>query len=102
LLDPETGSLVARGHASHQSFPKPTAAGRQKAEWWITALRQALKGLFAQTTRSPVDVSAIAVSGQQHGLVMLDDSGTVVRNVKLWNDTENDCGQRGALLFRRR
>jgi len=88
LLDPETGSLVARGHASHPIISEANGRREQKAEWWITALRQALKGLFAQTTRSPADVSAIAVSGQQHGLVMLDDSGTVVRNVKLWNDTE--------------
>ena len=88
LLDPETGSLVARGYASHPIISEANGRREQKAEWWIAALRQALKGLFAQTTRSPADVSAIAVSGQQHGLVMLVGSGAVVRNVKLWNDTE--------------
>ncbi|PCE23878.1 xylulokinase [Paraburkholderia acidicola] len=88
LLDPETGSLVARGHASHPVIAEASGRREQKAEWWIAALRQALQDLFAGTTRSPADVSAIAVSGQQHGLVMLDDGGAVIRNVKLWNDTE--------------
>ena len=88
LLDPETGSLVARGHASHPIIFEANGRREQKAEWWIDALRRALKELFAQTTRSPADVWAVGVSGQQHGLVMLDGNGAVVRNVKLWNDTE--------------
>ena len=88
LLDPETGELVARGHASHPIISEANGRREQKAEWWIEALRKSLKDLFAQTSRSPADIKAIAVSGQQHGLVMLDDHGIVVRNVKLWNDTE--------------
>lgn len=88
LLDPETGSIVARGHASHPIISESNGRREQKTEWWVSALREALHGLFAQTTRSPKDVLAIAVSGQQHGLVMLDESGKVLRNVKLWNDTE--------------
>lgn len=88
LLDPESGALVARGHASHSIISGANGRREQKAEWWIDALRTALKDLFSQTTRSPADVRAIAVSGQQHGLVMLDGEGAVVRNVKLWNDTE--------------
>ncbi|MBN3765258.1 xylulokinase [Burkholderia sp. Ac-20365] len=88
LLDPESGALVARGHASHSIISEANGRREQKAEWWIDALRKALKDLFSQTTRSPADVRAIAVSGQQHGLVLLDGNGSVVRDVKLWNDTE--------------
>ena len=35
------------------------------------------------------DVSAIAVGGQQHGMVLLDDDGAVVRPALLWNDTRS-------------
>ena len=35
----------------------------------------------------PRKVKAIGVSGQQHGLVPLDEGGRVIRPVKLWNDT---------------
>ena len=32
------------------------------------------------------DVSAIAVGGQQHGMVILDEQGRVIRDAMLWND----------------
>lgn len=35
------------------------------------------------------DVVAMAVSGQQHGMVALDASGSVIRNAKLWCDVES-------------
>jgi xylulokinase len=34
-------------------------------------------------------VAAISVAGQQHGMVVLDAGGEVVRPAKLWNDTES-------------
>src|SRR6185503_939591 len=33
--------------------------------------------------------AAIAVGGQQHGMVCLDERGTVVRPALLWNDTRS-------------
>ncbi|KVS39907.1 hypothetical protein WK43_09785 [Burkholderia ubonensis] len=88
MLDPATGAIVARGHASHQIIAEANGRREQKTEWWVEALRGALRSLFAQTRHTAADVAAIAVSGQQHGLVMLDERGDVLRNVKLWNDTE--------------
>ena len=38
------------------------------------------------TTHQPV---ALAVAAQQHGLVVLDREGEVLRPAKLWNDTES-------------
>ena len=35
------------------------------------------------------DIAAISVAGQQHGMVVTDDAGTVLRPAKLWNDTES-------------
>jgi xylulokinase len=35
------------------------------------------------------DIAAMAVAGQQHGMVVLDASGDVLRPAKLWNDTES-------------
>lgn len=34
------------------------------------------------------DIAAVAVSGQQHGLVPLSSTGAVLDNAKLWCDTE--------------
>jgi xylulokinase len=35
------------------------------------------------------DVAAIAVGGQQHGMVALDETGEVIRPALLWNDTRS-------------
>lgn len=43
----------------------------------------------ALETVNRADVAAMAVSGQQHGMVALDASGSVIRNAKLWCDVES-------------
>ena len=40
------------------------------------------------------DVQAIAVAGQQHGMVVLDDDGGVVRPALLWNDLRSASAAR--------
>jgi xylulokinase len=52
-------------------------------EAMITAVKQALASAPAGST-----VRALGVSGQQHGLVVLDEHMQVIRPAKLWNDTE--------------
>lgn len=88
LFDPANGEVVARAQAAHALISDANGRREQKCEWWIAALRQALKDLFEQAGRSARDVAAIGVSGQHHGLVLLDGEGKVLRDVKLWNDTE--------------
>ena len=58
----------------------------QNPEDWITALDAALNSLRRQGVMLS-RVRGIGVSGQQHGLVLLDQSDQVLRPAKLWNDT---------------
>ncbi|HYY09823.1 MAG TPA: FGGY family carbohydrate kinase, partial [Kineosporiaceae bacterium] len=53
-------------------------------EAWWAALEQA-----AAAAGGLADVPAVAVGGQQHGMVALDGSGRVVRPALLWNDTRS-------------
>src|SRR4029450_12773551 len=46
----------------------------------------ALAAAGAALGAGPVD--AVAIAGQQHGMVVLDSAGEVLRPAKLWNDTE--------------
>lgn len=92
LRDADTGTIVGRGHAAHP----PTAPPRSEqdpAVWWnalVTAVAAARAGADAAGQPcSPGDVAAVAVAGQQHGLVALDTAGGVLRPAKLWNDTES-------------
>jgi xylulokinase len=84
LRDPETGEVVAVGHAPHELIERDDGTREQDPEWWIDALRAAV----ADALRGQrFDVAGIGVSGQQHGLVCLDDRDRPVRPAKLWNDT---------------
>lgn len=64
----------------------------QKAEWWIDAIRACFAKLDA-ASRSRV--TAIGVSGQQHGFVPLDAAGKVLAPAKLWCDTstQRECDE---------
>ena len=81
IVDPESGQIVAQGHAPHTVTGTSGARESDPLEWW-SALRAAL----AVTGRAG-DVRAIAIGGQQHGLVVLDSRGSPLRDAILWNDT---------------
>ncbi|HWL97857.1 MAG TPA: xylulokinase [Nocardioidaceae bacterium] len=76
VCDAETGEVVREGRAPH-----PDATELGPGTWWEAWL-QASEGLLE-------GVAAMAVGGQQHGMVLLDDSGEVVRPALLWNDNRS-------------
>lgn len=84
VRDVDTGTVIASGRAPHPPTTPPRSEQRP-ADWWAAfeaACEQA--GVYG-----PGRPDAIAVAGQQHGLVVLDDAGEVLRPAKLWNDTES-------------
>ena len=78
IRDADTGALVREGRAAH-----PDGTEVHPDAWW-SALQSALA-----EAGGLADVAALAVGGQQHGMVTLDESGTVVRPALLWNDTRS-------------
>ena len=73
LCQAEDGTVVARGSAPH-----PPGTECDPAAWW-SALEQAGTGLLERA-------DAIAVAAQQHGMVVVDEAGQVIRPALLWND----------------
>jgi xylulokinase len=80
------GNPLGRGYARHALIERSTGAREQEPQWWVDALRIAVKEALASAGGSAV--KALGVSGQQHGLVILDENLEVIRPAKLWNDTE--------------
>ena len=78
IVDAATGALVRSGRAPH-----PAGTEVDPDAWWI-----ALNGAIAEAGGLD-DVSAISVGGQQHGMVVLDAAGRVIRPALLWNDTRS-------------
>src|SRR5689334_23773499 len=81
VRDADDGRLVATGRAPHPVTTPPRSEQDPRA-WW-DAFEQ------ARAAAGAPDVDAIAVAGQQHGLVALDGDGEPLRAAKLWNDTES-------------
>lgn len=83
VRDAETGALVRSGSASH-----PEGTEVHPDAWWaaFTEAAAAAGGLD--------DVAALAVGGQQHGMVVLDADGEVIRPALLWNDTRSAVAAR--------
>lgn len=84
LLD-RAGIAHGRGYAAHSLIERESGAREQQPAWWVEALRSAVRQAVGQTG---AEVRALSVSGQQHGLVVLDENNKVIRPAKLWNDTE--------------
>ncbi|MGN7861918.1 xylulokinase [Microbacterium sp. 22303] len=78
ILDAASGSVVRTGRASH---PDGTAVDPEA--WW-----RALNAAIADAGGID-DVEAWSIGGQQHGMVALDASGSVIRDALLWNDTRS-------------
>ena len=78
IRDVDSGALVRQGSAPH-----PVGTEVDPEAWWqaLHAAIEAAGGLG--------DVEALAVGGQQHGMVCLDEHGEVVRPALLWNDTRS-------------
>ncbi len=93
LRDEDSGRVVATGRAAHPVTTPPRSEQNPHA-WWT-----ALVDAFAQTGPHRGDVTAVSVAGQQHGMVVLDVAGQVIRPAKLWNDTES-ATQADALVSR--
>ncbi|MEZ5116043.1 MAG: xylulokinase [Candidatus Nanopelagicales bacterium] len=77
VRDADTGALVREGRAPH-----PDGTECDPADWWSALQRATADALLD-------GVAALAVAGQQHGMVVLDEAGQVVRPALLWNDTRS-------------
>ena len=73
LCRAEDGEIVASASAPH-----PGGTETDPDAWWA-ALQQAGAGLLPRA-------AAVGVAGQQHGMIVLDESGEVIRPALLWND----------------
>lgn len=78
VRDSESGALIAQSSRPH---PEGTEVDPQ---FWLDALLSALDEVGGLAS-----LDAISIAGQQHGMVLLDSDGEVIRPALLWNDTRS-------------
>ncbi|HUF62525.1 MAG TPA: xylulokinase [Verrucomicrobiales bacterium] len=87
-VDGESGDLLARAQAAYGLIDGlPAGHLEQDPQDWDAAMDETVGSCLEQLGARREEVQAIGVSGQQHGLVVLDEAGAVIRPAKLWCDT---------------
>ena len=125
LVDGATGAVIARAGVGYGLIEGlPSGAAEQHPGTWMAAVRDATALVLDEAARAaseageragrPVTtgvaaraaiaarVAGVGVSGQQHGLVVLDERGAVLRAAKLWCDTSTaaEAGELSSALGR--
>jgi xylulokinase len=95
LLIDSTGQVIASA-ASEYPFetPRPLWSEQHPELWWDGA-KKSIRTVLQKSAVDPSQIAAIGLTGQMHGLVLLDGAGQVLRPAILWNDqrTGAQCEQ---------
>lgn len=85
------------------STPQPLWSEQDPADWWERAVKS-VRAVLQSTGITGEQVSAVGLTGQMHGLTLLDESGAVLRPAILWNDqrTAAQCEEIRARLGKER
>jgi len=95
LLIDEHGDMVAVASSPHTlQTPRPLWSEQNPREWWEAATAS-IKSVLEKAGFGSERIEAIGLTGQMHGLVLLDDMGNVLRPAILWNDqrTQSQCDE---------
>jgi xylulokinase len=87
LVDGE-GKLISGASCEHEPFKTahPGWAEQDPEDWWRAA-QEAIRGALATAPEPKETITAIGLTGQMHGAVMLDENGAVLRPALIWCDT---------------
>ncbi len=82
------GKLMGAASSEHAPFraEHPGWAEQDPEDWWRAA-QEAIRRALATTPEPREPIAAIALTGQMHGAVMLDENGAVLRPALIWCDT---------------
>jgi xylulokinase len=103
LLIDGQGQVVAVAATEYPfETPQPLWSEQDPALWWDGAV-QSIRGVLTQSGIDAGEVAAVGLTGQMHGLVLLDAAGGVLRPAILWNDqrTGAQCDEIRARLGKR-
>src|SRR5258705_10500502 len=86
LLIDEAGLIAGSATAPLTlSTPRPLWSEQDPHDWW-NGITSSIRQVLAEVNASGKDVRAIGLTGQMHGLTLLDKQGEVLRPAILWND----------------
>ncbi|MGI6234879.1 MAG: xylulokinase [Christensenellales bacterium] len=93
VLFDQAGKVVAAKSAEYPLYhPHNGWAEQDPEDWWQAAI-STISFVVRESGVDPRDIAALGISGQMHGLVMLDEQGEVLRPSIIWADqrTGEEC-----------
>lgn len=94
LIDPQ-GQVVAVASTSYPfDRPRPGWTEQHPDLFWDGTVKS-IRGVLAQAGVNGSEIVAIGLTGQMHGMVLLDGQNEVIRPCILWNDqrTATQCAE---------
>src|SRR5690349_14678686 len=102
LLIDESGAVIAVASSPHTlQTPHPLWSEQDPHEWW-GAVSASIRSVLETAGIDGERIAAVGLTGQMHGLVLLDEAGSVLRPAILWNDqrTQSQCDEIYAIIGR--
>src|SRR5215472_7040095 len=94
LFAADDGHVIADAFVEYPLFhPRPGWAEQLPSDWWqatITAICSCLE-LGMTLGSQPADICGVGLSGQMHGVVLLDDKHQVLRPCIIWADQRSEA-----------
>ncbi len=86
VLFDEEGRVAASASQEYPLYQPHNGWAEQDPHDWRDAALETLRRVMDESGAGPEDVKGIGLSGQMHGLVMLDEKGEVIRRSIIWCD----------------
>jgi xylulokinase len=94
LIDEQGQTVTSASTSLTLSTPRPLWAEQQPRDWW-EATAVSIRAALATAEATGDEVRAVGLTGQMHGLALLDEQGEPLRPAILWNDqrTAAECDE---------
>ncbi|MEM1484036.1 xylulokinase [Oscillospiraceae bacterium PP1C4] len=99
LFDTAGNAVCSKTYEYPLYQPQNGWAEQDPADWW-NATASGIQDVLGKSGIDPKSIKGIGLSGQMHGLVMLDKAGRVLRKSIIWCDqrTAKECNQMNSVL----
>lgn len=93
VLFDEKGTVIASATVEYPMYQPQNGYAEQEPTDWANATITTIKAVMSKSGVNKTDVKGIGLSGQMHGLVMLDKNNDVIRKSIIWCDqrTAKEC-----------
>lgn len=93
VLFSEDGQKIASSSSEYDIISEKNGYAEENPDDWYNAVVQTIKNVVLKSGVSKNDIKGLGISGQMHGLVMVDKDGKVLRNSIIWCDgrTSEEC-----------